>query len=810
MTRWERLLRWEEAHRFAVDATGTAVPAAAHGHDVDGHHDRGGRRARRSLASPLISFAVVAPLAWRRRAPDRLRGRRLLGRAAAQLAFARPARRPGRPRRPASPCTRSPCTDPGGRTAWRSSARSSARSCSASAMNGWFDGPGARVDRDLHRRHVALAVWASAWSGGRDGRRSTALVDRAERLEVERDQQSQIATAAERARIAREMHDIVAHSLSVMIAQADGGRYAARRRPRGGDPGARHHRRDRTGGARRHAAPARRAARRGSGAARRRPGPSAALGRARRAEPRARARDFAPQPAESGHRARWSSRSGRAGCGSRSCAWASRATCRPARVSRSYRICPGVADQRAQARRPGPHGHRPGAVVARRHRARGQRRRPGRRRRTPTALGQGLLGMRERAAMFGGTVSAGPRPGGGFRVRAQLPTPSDTAPASTARRCSPPTRGPRPVPSTPDEAHPMSDGTIRVALVDDQQLVRAGFRMVIDSQPDLEVVLEAGDGEQARARPRSRGADGHRSGRRRAHGRPHAHAWTGSPRPRGSPRGATDDAPAPRVIVLTTFDLDEYVLAAIRAGASGFLLKDAPPEEMLAAIRTVHRGDAVIAPSSTKRLLEHLVTALLPDEPRRPHRPRTPRRARRPHRPRARGARPHGARPVEHRDRRGPVRRRGDRQDARRPHPGQARASATGCRPSSLAYETGLVRPGAEVRGSVGDRESDPRDDGRPSPGPDVRADGHASVASRMSSPHPKEPSVDTTVFRPDRRGPAARAGRVTGRRERRGRSPRSTARALPRSARSTGSTSTSPPGRSRRSWGRRAPASRR
>jgi len=78
---------------------------------------------------------------------------------------------------------------------------------------------------------------------------------------------------------------------------------------------------------------------------------------------------------------------------------------------------------------------------------------------------------------------------------------------------------------------------------------------------------------------------------------------------------AGDVTPQPvRVIVLTTFDLDEYVLAAIRAGASGFLLKDAPPEEMLAAIRTVHAGDAVIAPSSTRRLLEHLVTALPADE----------------------------------------------------------------------------------------------------------------------------------------------------------------------------------------------------
>jgi DNA-binding NarL/FixJ family response regulator len=73
---------------------------------------------------------------------------------------------------------------------------------------------------------------------------------------------------------------------------------------------------------------------------------------------------------------------------------------------------------------------------------------------------------------------------------------------------------------------------------------------------------------------------------------------------------ATPGEPAPRIIVLTTFDLDEYVLAAIRAGASGFLLKDAPPEEMLDAIRTVHAGDAVIAPSSTRRLIEHLVTVL--------------------------------------------------------------------------------------------------------------------------------------------------------------------------------------------------------
>ncbi|WP_245993436.1 response regulator [Xylanimonas allomyrinae] len=140
-------------------------------------------------------------------------------------------------------------------------------------------------------------------------------------------------------------------------------------------------------------------------------------------------------------------------------------------------------------------------------------------------------------------------------------------------------------------------------LVDDQQLVRAGFRMVIDSQPDLRVVAEAGDGVEAlRVLARER-ADVVLMDVR-------------MPRMDGLAATArlTEAPDAPRVVVLTTFDLDEYVLEAIRSGASGFLLKDAPPEEMLSAIRTVHRGDAVIAPSSTRRLLEHLVTAL-PEPP---------------------------------------------------------------------------------------------------------------------------------------------------------------------------------------------------
>jgi DNA-binding NarL/FixJ family response regulator len=140
---------------------------------------------------------------------------------------------------------------------------------------------------------------------------------------------------------------------------------------------------------------------------------------------------------------------------------------------------------------------------------------------------------------------------------------------------------------------------VRVALVDDQQLVRAGFRMVIDSQPDLTVAVEAGDGAQALRLLADHQVDVVLMDVRM----PTMDGLTATARLTAAPD-------APRVVVLTTFDLDEYVLEAIRAGASGFLLKDAPPEEMLAAIRTVHRGDAVIAPSTTRRLLEHLVTAL--------------------------------------------------------------------------------------------------------------------------------------------------------------------------------------------------------
>ncbi len=147
--------------------------------------------------------------------------------------------------------------------------------------------------------------------------------------------------------------------------------------------------------------------------------------------------------------------------------------------------------------------------------------------------------------------------------------------------------------------------SIRVFLVDDQAMVRAGFAMVIESQDDMRVVGEASDGIEALARLDTMTADV---------------VVMDIRMPRMDGVEATRlllERPerAPKVMALTTFDLDEYAFAALRAGASGFLLKDAPPEDLLAAIRTVHRGDAVIAPSTTRRLLDHVSTILpAPDD----------------------------------------------------------------------------------------------------------------------------------------------------------------------------------------------------
>ena len=142
--------------------------------------------------------------------------------------------------------------------------------------------------------------------------------------------------------------------------------------------------------------------------------------------------------------------------------------------------------------------------------------------------------------------------------------------------------------------------TIRTVLVDDQEMYRLGFRMLLESQKDVELVGEAEDGSAAVELLAGVEADVVLMDVRmpRMDGIEATHRIVG-----GSGDGPSD-ASAPRVLVLTTFDLDEYAFEAIRAGASGFLLKDTTLEELMAAIRHVHDGDAVMAPSTTRRLID--------------------------------------------------------------------------------------------------------------------------------------------------------------------------------------------------------------
>src|ERR1700754_4290940 len=137
--------------------------------------------------------------------------------------------------------------------------------------------------------------------------------------------------------------------------------------------------------------------------------------------------------------------------------------------------------------------------------------------------------------------------------------------------------------------------SIRVLIVDDQELVRTGFRLFLETQPGLEVVGEAADGEEAIERARRLRPDVVLMDIRM----PNMDGVEATAR---LTSGAIE--PAPRVLVLTTFDLDEYVFGALRAGAAGFLLKDASRERLLEAIRVVDAGDALLSPTVTRRLIE--------------------------------------------------------------------------------------------------------------------------------------------------------------------------------------------------------------
>ncbi|MCY9784406.1 response regulator transcription factor [Nocardiopsis sp. EMB25] len=134
---------------------------------------------------------------------------------------------------------------------------------------------------------------------------------------------------------------------------------------------------------------------------------------------------------------------------------------------------------------------------------------------------------------------------------------------------------------------------IRTILVDDENLVRSGLRMILEAAPDIEVVGEGGDGEEALRLARELSPDVVLLDIRM----PGTDGLTAAARLTALPD-------APRVVLLTTFDLDEYVHRALRTGAVGFLLKDTPPRDLIAAVRTVHEGNAMLAPSVTKRMLE--------------------------------------------------------------------------------------------------------------------------------------------------------------------------------------------------------------
>jgi DNA-binding NarL/FixJ family response regulator len=212
-----------------------------------------------------------------------------------------------------------------------------------------------------------------------------------------------------------------------------------------------------------------------------------------------------------------------------------------------------------------------------------------------------------------------------------------------------------------------------ILIADDQALVRVGLRKIIENETDMVVVSEAADGEDAvaaaaRTRPdvvlmdiRMPVLDGIEATRR-----------------------IVGAQPGTRVLILTTFGLDSYVYDALRAGASAFMLKDAAPEEILAAVRIVSSGEALLAPAVTRTVIEEFAR----------QRPAVATAPATGHFPvdaaRTRGARPHRLRLLERRDLQAARDQRGDDQDARRPHPPQARSP----RPHTSGYLRLRERPG--------------------------------------------------------------------------------------------------------------------
>ncbi|GAA3802615.1 sensor histidine kinase [Cellulomonas soli] len=444
MSLWERLTRWEGQHRFAVDAAGTAlfalvaVPAAT----VFASEPNTSATVARWAA-----LAVVTPLAWRRVRPVASVVSVYVV-ALTHLAMGYPFLMPADLAVLAALYS---VTVNGPRWAHRTAiAGALLGSLVLGVALAWPDQLPSVAITAVFCGAVALTTWAFGLVRRQRQETLESLRDRARRLEIERDQQGQIATAAERSRIAREMHDIVAHSLTVMIAQADGGRYAA-----DADPAAASRalgtiaetgraalsdmrrllgvlRTDAPAGVR--AGAANPTATGGLRAPGRLPDrarsthaavpPPVELGATADGAAPERPEDrFTPLPAE-GDLDALVEQMRASGLHVSLVRMGTPRYLPPGAGLTVYRIAQESLTNVLKHAGPGPRvtvlvHWLPGAVAV-------EVNDDGRGAAADTdGLGQGVLGMRERAAMFGGTVTAGPRPGGGFRVRAQLPTPED-------------------------------------------------------------------------------------------------------------------------------------------------------------------------------------------------------------------------------------------------------------------------------------------------------------------------------------------------------------------------------------------------